>query len=101
MRIGVIGRVEPDTFGANILEAVQDAGDVAVSLGPAGASRRLGPAWASRRLMITSRVAALSLQALPRLDERAQRRIVNASSSKISKCCSRPTLHPSRHAQRK
>ena len=71
MRIGVIGPVEPDTFGANILEAVHDAGDVAVPL---------GPARASRRLMITSRVADLSLQALPRLDERAQRRIVSASA---------------------
>jgi spore maturation protein CgeB len=71
MRIGVIGPAEPDTFGANILEAVQDAGHVAVPL---------GPARASRRLMITSRVADLSLQALPRLDEWAQRRIVSTSA---------------------
>ena len=40
MRIGVIGRVEPDMFGANILEAVRDAGHVAVPLGPARASHR-------------------------------------------------------------
>jgi spore maturation protein CgeB len=73
MRIGVIGRVEPDMFGANILEAIQQAGDVAVPLGLARASHRLGPAWATR-------VADLSLQALPRLDERAQRRIVSASA---------------------
>jgi spore maturation protein CgeB len=73
MRIGVVGPVEPDTFAANILEAVQDAGHVAVPLGPARAGHRLGPAW-------TSRVTDLSLQALPRLDERAQRRIVSASA---------------------
>ena len=72
MRIGVIGRVEPDAFGANILEAVRDAGHVAVSL---------GPARASHRRMITGRLAALSLQALPRLDERAQRRIVTAAAA--------------------
>ena len=72
MRIGVIGRVEPDAFGANILEAVRDAGHVAVSL---------GPARASHRRMITGHLAALSLQALPRLDERAQRRIVTAAAT--------------------
>ena len=72
MRIGVIGRVEPDAFGANILEAVRDAGHVAVSL---------GPARASHRRMITGHLAALSLQALPRLDERAQRRIVTAAAA--------------------
>jgi spore maturation protein CgeB len=71
MRIGVAGRVERDMFGANVIDAVRDAGYVAVPL---------GPAWASRRLMITSRLAALSLHALPRLDQRAQRRIVRAAA---------------------
>ena len=46
MRIGVIGRVEPDMFGANISKPYRAAGDMAVSL---------RPAWASRRLMVTSR----------------------------------------------
>jgi spore maturation protein CgeB len=71
MRIGVVGRVEPDMFGANVLDAVRDAGHVAVPL---------GPAWASHRLKITGRLAALSLQAVPRLDQRAQRRIVRAAA---------------------
>jgi spore maturation protein CgeB len=71
MRIGVVGRVEPDMFGANVLDAVRDAGHVAVPL---------GPAWASHRLKITGRLAVLSLEALPRLDQRAQRRIVRAAA---------------------
>ena len=71
MRIGVVGRVEPDMFGANVIEAVRDAGHVAV---------RLGPARASHRLKVTGSMAALSLQALPRLDQRAQRRIVRAAA---------------------
>jgi spore maturation protein CgeB len=71
MRIGVIGRVEPDMFGANIVEAARDSGHVAVPL---------GPAWASHRHNLTGHLAALSLQALPRLDQRAQRRIVRAAA---------------------
>ena len=71
MRIGVIGRLEPDTFGANIVDAVRDMGHVAVPLGPARASRRLA---------ITSRLAELSLQALPRLDQRAQQAIVRVAT---------------------
>ena len=72
MRIGVVGRVERDMFGANVIEAVQDTGHVAVPL---------GPAWASHRLTITERLAALSLQALPHLDRQAQRRIVRAAAA--------------------
>jgi spore maturation protein CgeB len=72
MRIGVIGRVERDMFGANLIEAVRDSGHVAVPL---------GPAWASHRLNITSRLAGLSLQAVPRLDERAQRPIVRDAAA--------------------
>jgi spore maturation protein CgeB len=71
MRIGVIGRFEPDMFGANILEAARDAGHVAVSLGLARASH--GP-------VITRYLADLSLQALLRLDQRAQRRIMRAAA---------------------
>ena len=71
MRIGVVGRVEPDMFGANVIDGVRDVGHVAVPL---------GPAWASHRSKLTGRLAALSLQALPRLDQRAQRRIVRAAA---------------------
>ena len=71
MRIGVIGRVEPDMFGANVVDAVRDAGHVAVPLGPARASHQRA---------ITGRLAELSLQALPGLDLRAQRRIVRAAA---------------------
>jgi spore maturation protein CgeB len=71
MRIGVVGRVEPDMFGANVIDAVRDAGHVAVPL---------GPAQASHQRAITGRLADLSLQALPRLDQRAQRRIVRAAA---------------------
>lgn len=72
MRIGVVGRAELDMFGANVIEAVRDAGHVAVPLGPARVSH--GP-------VITSRLAALFLQALPRLDQRAQRRIVRTAAA--------------------
>jgi spore maturation protein CgeB len=71
MRIGVVGRVEPDMFGANVIDAVRDAGHVAVPL---------GPAQASHQRAITGRLAEFSLQALPRLDQRAQRRIVRAAA---------------------
>jgi spore maturation protein CgeB len=71
MRIGVVGRVERDMFGTNVIEAVQDAGHVAVPL---------GPARAGHRLKTSGHLAALSLQALPRLDRRAQRRIVRAAA---------------------
>src|SRR5579862_4846499 len=71
MRIGVVGRTERDMFGANLIDAVRDTGHVAVPLGPARASHR-------RRL--TGRLAELSLQALPHLDERVQRRIVRAAA---------------------
>ena len=50
MRIGVVGRIERDMFGANVIEAVQDTGHVAVPL---------GPARASHRLKISGRLAAL------------------------------------------
>jgi spore maturation protein CgeB len=72
MRIGVIGRVEPDMFGANIIEAVRDAGHVAVPL---------GPARTSHRMRITSRPIEFSLQAMPRLDEWRQGRIVRAAAA--------------------
>jgi spore maturation protein CgeB len=71
MRIGVVGRVEPDMFGANVIEAVSDAGHEAVPL---------GPARVSHRLRVMKGVAELSRQALPRLEQRAQSRIVSAAA---------------------
>jgi spore maturation protein CgeB len=72
MRIGVIGRLESDMFAANILEEARDAGHVAIPL---------GPARASHRLRIASRPVELFLQALPRLDERGQGRIVREAAA--------------------
>jgi spore maturation protein CgeB len=71
MRIGVVGAVGLDLSGANVIDAVRDAGHAAVPL---------GPAWASRGPMITNRLRAFSLQALPRLDQWAQQRIVRAAA---------------------
>lgn len=71
MRIGVIGPLEPDRFAANIADAVRDAGHVAVPLGP------LQP---RRRLRISKGLAELSAQAVPRLEHRAQGRIVRAAA---------------------
>ncbi len=71
MRIGVIGRTEPDMFAANIIEGARDAGHHAVPL---------GPARASHKQVIIGRLAELSLQAYPRMEQRAQRRIVRAAA---------------------
>ena len=69
-RIGVIGPVAPDYFAENIGDALQHLGHVVSQLGtahPRGRSR------------LVDRVAGLARQALPRLDERAQDRIVRAA----------------------
>jgi len=71
MRIGVVGPTGPDTFAATIIEAARDAGHVPTELGAARASH---PA------AITGRLADLSLQALPRLEQQVQRRIVRAAA---------------------
>jgi spore maturation protein CgeB len=71
MRIGVVGPVGSDMFGASVIEAVRDAGHIAVPL---------GPARAQYPLKIASRMAALSFEALPRLEQQAQRRIVRAAA---------------------
>jgi spore maturation protein CgeB len=71
MRIGVIGPPGRDMFGANIIEGARDAGHVAVPL---------GPARADRRLRVARSLAALSLQALPQLDQWAQHRIVRTAA---------------------
>jgi spore maturation protein CgeB len=74
MRIGVIGRLEPDRFAANIIAALRDAGHVAVPLGPLAARHRL---------KITKGLAALSAQAVPRLEQRVQDRIVRVAAQAV------------------
>ena len=69
-RIGVIGPVGPDYFAENVGDALQRLGHVVTQLGPAH------PRGRSR---LVDRAAGLARQALPRLDERAQDRIVRAA----------------------
>ena len=69
-RIGVIGPVGPDRFAENVGDALQRLGHVVTQLGPArhhGTSR------------LVNRAAGLARQAMPRLEERAQSRIVRAA----------------------
>ena len=69
-RIGVIGPVGPDYFAENVGDALQRLGHVVTQLGPAH------PRGRSR---LVDRAAGLARQALPRVDERAQDRIVRAA----------------------
>ena len=69
-RIGVIGPVGPDYFAENVGDALQRLGHVVTQL---GAARSRG------RSQLFNRAAGLARQALPRLDERAQDRIVRAA----------------------
>jgi spore maturation protein CgeB len=69
-RIGVIGPVGPDYFADNIGDALQRLGHEVTQLGPAR------PHGHGR---LVNRAGALARQALPRLDERAQDRIVRAA----------------------
>jgi spore maturation protein CgeB len=70
VRVGVVGPVGPDFFAENVGDALHRLGHVVTQLGSASA-RRGGSLLGS--------VAALARQALPRLDERAQQRIVRAA----------------------
>ena len=69
-RIGVIGAVAPDYFAENVGDALQRLGHEVTQLGPA---RPYG------RGRLVDRAAELASQALPRLDQRAQGRIVRAA----------------------
>ena len=71
-RIGVIGPVAPDHFAENVGDALQRLGHVVT---------QLGPARPRSRGRLAARTAGLARQALPRLDERAQDRIVRAALS--------------------
>jgi spore maturation protein CgeB len=70
LRVGVIGHVAPDYFADNVGDALAHLGHAVTQLGAAG------PRHDSR---LVTRVATLARQALPRLDERAQHRIVQAA----------------------
>jgi spore maturation protein CgeB len=70
VRVGVIGPVAPDRFAENIGDALQRTGHAVTLLGSAGSYGRTRTA---------KRVAALARQAVPALDERAQRRIARTA----------------------
>ena len=70
MRIGVIGPIAPDRFAENIADALDRGGHIVTRLGPAGP-------FAGNRT--ANRVKTLARQALPRLDELAQRGIVRSA----------------------
>ncbi len=70
MRIGIVGPVGPDLFADNVGSAFSRAGHVVTQLGPAG-PRYQGP--------VTTRLVQLTRQAMPSLEERAQRRIVRCA----------------------
>jgi hypothetical protein len=67
MRVGVVGPGGPDRFADNIGDALRRTGHVVTQLGPARPHAQGGLAGS---LKLAAR------QAVPRLDERAQRRIV-------------------------
>ena len=69
-RIGVIGAVAPDYFADNVGNALEHLGHVVT---------QLGSAHHRGRSRLVNRTAELARQALPRLDERAQDRIVRAA----------------------
>ena len=69
-RIGVIGPVGLDRFAENVADALQRLGHVVT---------KLGPARAQGHGRLADRAAGLARQAVPRLDERAQNRIVRAA----------------------
>jgi len=69
MRVGVVGPAGPDRFAVNIGDALCRIGCVVTQLGPARPSQG-GPARSLR---------LLARQAVPRLDEWAQRRIVRSA----------------------
>jgi spore maturation protein CgeB len=70
VRVGVVGPLGPDYFAENVGDALHRIGHVVTQLGPA----RVRPGG-----QLTGGLAQLVSQGLPRLDERAQRRIVKAA----------------------
>jgi spore maturation protein CgeB len=70
MRVGVVGPAGPDRFADNIGDALGRSGHVVTQLGPARPNAQ-GGVGGSVKLAVR--------QAVPRLDERAQRRIVRSA----------------------
>jgi spore maturation protein CgeB len=70
MRVGVVGPVGPDSFADNIGDALHRMGHVVTQLGQA----RVPPLG-----RLAGNLALVARQAVPRLDERAQRRIVRSA----------------------
>jgi spore maturation protein CgeB len=70
VRVGVIGPVAPDYFAENVGDALSRMGHDVTQLGSAHAH------YGGR---LTTAVAQLGRQALPQIDERAQRRIVRGA----------------------
>ena len=69
MRIGIVGPTRPDSFAANIIEALPAMGHEPVAL---GSSYAFGNPY-------TSGAVGIMRNALPALDERGQRRIARAA----------------------
>src|SRR5450759_5079748 len=72
VRVGVVGPLGPDYFADNVGDALHRIGHVVTQRGPA----RARPGG-----RLTGRLTWLASQGLPRLDERAQRRIVKAAAA--------------------
>jgi spore maturation protein CgeB len=70
-RVGVVGAVFPDAFTQHIADALQHLGHSATLLGPPRPGR--GGGWR------TDRALSAACQLLPRLDDRAQDRIVRTA----------------------
>jgi spore maturation protein CgeB len=70
VRVGVVGPIAVDRFAENISDALERAGHSVTRLGPAG------PFQGNR---IAGRVKTITRQALPKVDERAQRKIVRTA----------------------
>jgi len=67
VRVGVVGPAAPDYFADNVGDALRNMGHTVT---------QLGSARPRTRTRITSGIAAISRQALPRIDDRVQHRIV-------------------------
>jgi spore maturation protein CgeB len=70
MRVGIVGAAEPDYFADNVGDALDRIGHLVTYLGPARVHHR------NRRMVGAVTVAR---QAMPRLEDRAQQRIVKAA----------------------
>ena len=70
MRVGLVGSVEPDYFADNVADALGRIGHSVIQLGPARERHR------NRRV---DGALTVVKQAMPRLDERGQQRVVNAA----------------------